>query len=486
MKTTIVKFIILCLLLWGIPIVADAATTLVDAWRVRVKTTTLTSTLSGAGDDVQEIFESIDEMPLGTPTADEVYDEGDTIDYSSGNGPFHGTFPSGGTPEIWNTVLRTTNWWLESRDKSASDLNFLLYQKTSGVAAGVQYHAIMAYSRDYGSTITIDSAFTVGGPATFFTGLISNDTGVVGSDFRAETNTYANALLVDSTNDYVYCEAPTRIGDVNTAGVFSVSKGDTTYPIVIDGASGEIRNGADQGAYSIQTATEMYAAGNITSGGIVSGASVSGTASISTLGDAILGDATHRGRTLYYDGAGKYVMFEADALVDNVTIDWSAMHSFTTGDLFSLVNAGFDHWDVTPVDPATITPDTNTDGEVYSAGIPGAGTTVTATLTPLGWVIGVGRAGTANHGTAYIATWTPDGGNIDTITFTLYVGVNATDTWTSASGSAGLSFSNVGAEQISEALAQNAYIQIQARVTTQVGTLDVIKVTSWSVHELIL
>lgn len=473
------KFIILCLLLWGIPIVADAASTLVDAWRVRVRTTTLTSTLSGAGDDVQEIFESIDEMPLGTPTVDEAYDEGDTIDYSSGSGPFHGTFPLSGTPETWNTIFHVTNWWFESRDKAANDVNVLFYQKTSGAAVGIQYHAIMGYSRDYGTTIFIDSAFPIGLPASFFTGLISNESGLVGNDFRAETNNYADALFVDSTNDYVYCEAPTRIGDVDTAGVLSVSKGDTTYPIVIDGVSGEIRNGADQGAYSIQTATTMYAGGDITSGGDIYGDSV-GADTINLLDTANIGDLTHAGTLALWDGAGNSISHIATDIASSFDVDESALGAFPDDYLVSyhILNG----WTIvlTPVDSGSITPDT--DSEVYMAGVLVTSVqTITTSNVGLLYRVGVVKSGTATFATVDIPTWTVPGvpEAPDTITFTLYVDGVAKDVWTDNSGTPGMKNSSAA---ITEAVTAGQPVQIWAQITTQNGALDTVKMQSWSLN----
>jgi hypothetical protein len=136
------------------------------------------------------------------------------------------------------------------------------------------------------------------------------------------------------------------------------------------------------------------------------------------------------------------------------------------------------------VNPASITPDTDTDIEVYCA-TNVTGTTITASATPLIVPLGVTDTGTATHVTVYIGTWTPDLTNVDTITFTIYVDGVAKDTFTANGGVAGLYDSYTGSEAISEALTQDKTVQIYGQVTSQVLALDTIKVMSWTVRNVI-
>ena len=85
----------------------------------------------------------------------------------------------------------------------------------------------------------------------------------------------------------------------------------------------------------------------------------------------------------------------------------------------------------------------------------------------------VPATGNAIYVGVYISQWTPDGGNIDTITFTLYVDGVAKDEWTTSAGVAG---SYGGA--VSEAVTAGQYVDVRGQVTTLVGTLDTIQVQS--------
>jgi len=101
MKTlsTITKFFILCILVWSIPVAVNAVTSMADAWRVHVRTVNLDSLLSGSGNDVQEIFESIDNWDLGEMVQDYI---GSSLEPTETVTPY---YDDPGNDFSWTTTL---------------------------------------------------------------------------------------------------------------------------------------------------------------------------------------------------------------------------------------------------------------------------------------------------------------------------------------------------------------------------------------------
>jgi len=200
-------------------------------------------------------------------------------------------------------------------------------------------------------------------------------------------------------------------------------------------------------------------------------------------GALTLGDSTTEGTETWHDGDGETVIEQYDDLATSVTIDNDAVGAWTSGNLLAYTGAA-GAWELVGIDPIAITPDTNTESESIRGGDITATNLDSVSFVLIAYPSGCLQSGTANRANVYINSWVVDGPFIDTVTFTLYVGGIAKDSWTTVAGAAGISDSGISA--ISEALTAAQQVDVRGKITTVSGAPDAIACQSWSVNNQIL
>jgi len=200
-------------------------------------------------------------------------------------------------------------------------------------------------------------------------------------------------------------------------------------------------------------------------------------------GDLEVGNSVVQSEIIQNDGDGETLTSRTNDLTASVIVDYSNYGSiWGSGHLVSLVSGGAGILVATAVNPATITPDTDTDNEqitMSTAVLTTVPAAPSAAIT-LGYIIPIVATGTINRADIYITTWTVNQG-ADTVTFSLYYDGGAVDTWTTNAGAVGVSDSGAN---VSYAVTVGHYVEIFGQITAS-GLPDIIKTNCWSLNNQI-
>lgn len=210
-------------------------------------------------------------------TLDDAYDNGDTIDYSSGNGPVVMNFPAAGTTDpIAEAILggnyQIRNQWIQANDAELLDVS-ALYLTTSADVTPQDYHMMGITSTDSGSNNYTRWLVTSLG---FFQGIgfsVNNyptnanqihviDQTIVNFnvqqddiDFLVKTTGSATAFVIDAGDDTAKFAIPVTVTDSITVVSTTVNTGGGLQRIfseatsgALSGASGTIQVNVPTGA----------------------------------------------------------------------------------------------------------------------------------------------------------------------------------------------------------------------------------------------
>lgn len=361
-------------------------------------------------------------LPIGMiPTLDAVYDSGNTIDYTGASTSADAVILSVVTGEDPGNFLKMY-FDTKSCFEFQTDNDFIIYNSN-----GNQAHLL----NGNGTTI-----------------------------FNIQENSLNN-LQWNGLDSYIFADAsadcvsivPTEyIGDADTAGTIYLADGSANYTRWSQNAmSADVK---------LSWPTAVPGSNTYFAGGIP--------------------DIDGVYQTVWTEPAGTNYIFKTFDCASGT----DPVADSTTDTMILAAGAGITVTGDSTTDTATIActiiqaTDTDTDHEMFCFANVLLGTTITASATAILTALPVPYTSTATFTAVSVMTWTPDGANVDTLTIILYVDGVAKDTWTTLAGAAGF----YGAA-VSETLTQcssttSHYVQLYGQVTTQVGTLDVIKINT--------